>query len=390
VLVQLACTDKGSNIGNPDYGLEDVGSADHLADLLFSDDALPAFALELSEDSLQALRDEPYSYVEGSLIFEDKRFESVGIRTKGENSWQPIDEKPSLKIKLNWAVKGLRFRGLEELTFNSMNDDHSMMHERVGYRMYREAGVPAARATHATLQINDESYGLYTHVETVDRDLIGRWFSDDEGSLFELNDADYTEEYLDGFELEYSESDDPETYQANLQGTADALKLEDPGAALEAIEEHLDLDQFLLYWAVSAYIGQFDSYPYSIPGDDCHVYDDPSSGVLHTLPHGIDESFYSGSKNVLDSTVGLLATTCLQSSDCVLRLESALATVLDLAEENDLHGYFLGVRDQVSPLIEADTHHSHDERDIEYYQEAMGSFITERRTELEQQLEDSR
>jgi len=369
------------------WGLEEAGSAEHLADPLFSDDALPTFLIELSEDSLQALRDEPYSYVEGALVYEEERFESVGVRTKGENSWQPIDEKPSLKIKLNWSIKGVRFRGLEELTLNSMNDDHSMLHERVGYRLYREAGVPAARATHASLQINDEAYGLYTHVETVDQELIERWFFDEEGALFELSDAEYTEEYIDGFEVEYSESEDPE---ANIQGTVEALSLEDPDAALEAVEEHLDLDQFLLYWAVSAYIGQFDAYPYSIPGDDCHVYDDPTSGQLHTLPHGIDESFYQPSKEVLGSATGLLATTCLQSEGCRDRLELAISSVLDISEEIDLHGYYSMVKEQAAPLIDADTHHSHDERDIEYYQESMETMIIERRTVLEGQLEEAR
>ena len=149
---------------------------------------------ELSDDSLESLRTDPYRYVNGSFIFEGERFDNIGVRTKGDHSWQSIDDKPSLKIKINWDSPGRRFRGLEELTLNAMNDDHTMMHERVGYRLYRAAGVPAARATHATLTMNGESYGLYTHLETIDEGFIRRWFDQADGILFELADADFTAE----------------------------------------------------------------------------------------------------------------------------------------------------------------------------------------------------
>jgi hypothetical protein len=48
------------------------------------------------------------------------------------------------------------------------------------------------------------------------------------------------------------------------------------------------------------------------------------------------------------------------------------------------------VQEQIEVLIESDTHHGHDARDIEYYQEAMGNFITERRTVLEGQFMEQR
>jgi spore coat protein CotH len=386
----LACTNAPLEEGRGGYGLENIESAAHLADPLFSQETLPEFRLELSEESLQSLRDEPYIYVEGVLVYGQERIADVGIRTKGNKSWQPIDDKPSLKVKLNWSVPGQRFRGLEELTFNAMNDDHSMMHERIGYALYREAGVPSARATHAVLMLNEESYGLYTHLETVDEHLIERWFSDDSGALFELNDADYSDDYLAGFELKFADDESESHLDENLLGVAEALTIEDPDSAMAAVEAHLQLDQFLLYWAVSAVIGQFDGYPYSIPGDDSHVYDDPESGRLHTLPHGIDESFYQSTKDVFTSTVGLLASRCLESSDCRSRLETQLETVLSLMETMNLYDRTLAIQAQIAPLIEADMHHSHDERDIEFSQQYMLDFIAERREEITSQIQEYR
>ena len=146
------------------------------SDLLFDDHALPEFHITLSPASFSALESDPYTYVEGTFTFKDETFENVGVRTKGQNSWRPINEKPSLKVKLDWK-EDQKLYGLEEITLNAMNDDSTMMHERLAYRFYREAGIPAARATHAWVVINDEPYGLYTHIETVDRDFIRRRLS---------------------------------------------------------------------------------------------------------------------------------------------------------------------------------------------------------------------
>jgi spore coat protein CotH len=270
-----------------------------------------------------------------------------------------------------------------------MNDDHAMMHERVGYALYREAGIPSARATHATVMLNEESYGLYTHLETVDEHLIERWFVDGSGALFELDDADYSVDYLDGFELKFADDDSEGHLDENLIGVAEGLTIEDPDSAMATVEAHLDLDQFLLYWAVTAVIGQFDGYPYSIPGDDCHVYDDPETGRLHTLPHGIDEAFYQSTKDVFTSTVGLLASRCLESFDCRSRLEAQLEMALSLMETMNLYDRTLEIQAQIAPLIEADMHHSHDERDIEFSQQYMLDFIAERREEITAQIQDN-
>ena len=386
----IGCSPSSNIDGFVSPSIEEVGSADHLTAPLFDEQTLPHFGIELSDESLVALRAAPYSYVTGTFIFNEERFEDIGVRTKGDHSWQSIDDKPSLKIKINWETPGRRFRGLEELTLNAMNDDHTMMHERVGYRLYRASGVPAARATHATVTVNGQPYGLYTHLETVDEGFISRWFSQADGILFELADADFTAELIDGFELKYNGDDtmDHDEAMSNIQGAISALTTDDPNEALDAVREHIDMDQFLRYWAVSAVIGQFDAYPYTMPGDDCHLYDDPSSGRIHTIPHGIDESFYSSSKNILDGAIGLLATTCLESDECTDQLQQQVDEILDVSDAIQLYEYYLEVMDQVTPLIEADNRHSHDPRDISYYQGAMGDFITDRRDELNQQFSE--
>jgi len=363
-----------------DTPFESVPASDDLdpSAALFDEDDLPHFDITLSDESWDALLDEPYVYVEGVLTYDGVEYSPVGVRTKGENSWLPLNRKPSLKVKMNWQVDTMRLLGLREITLNAMNEDHSMMHERVAYRLYREAGDPAARATHATVSINGESYGLYTHVETVDRIMMARWYDDTTGPMFEQYDVDYVDHYIPYWQLEFGDDD-----RTALQGVADALKLDDPTERIEAIGDWLDLDMFLKYWAVGAYVAQFDAYPYTTPGDDCHVFFDVDQGTLEYVPHGVDETFYYPDYDVERNAVGMLAEACRAQDACIERFRQKVWEVADVADAIDLLGYTERVKEQIAPYIAKDTHQEHGQNYIDYYQQAMLDFIEGRSDGLE-------
>lgn len=374
----------GAGLPEPDpaAAIEHVPAAAWDDSPLFSEDELPAFELELPPASIAALVASPYEYVEGTLIYDGVRYGPIGIRTKGENSWQPITEKPSLKLKMDQFEDGPgHLLGLTEITLQNMDNDYSMMHERVAYRLYREAGVPAARATHATLTLNGEDYGLYTHLETVNQQMIARWFEDADGSLFEQWDVDFYSYYIDAFELEFGEDD-----RTNLAGLAEAMLVPEAAMAIAAGADHLSWESFQLYWAVGAVVGQFDAYPYSSPGDDCHVYDDPTSGVLHYIPHGMDEAFYYPTHNVESNAIGILAATCRNDADCRDAWVDRIDDALDVADDIALHDYAAGVAEQIVPLVEADLNKPYSTPDVLAYQASMLDFIEQRRGELAGQV----
>ncbi|NOY27691.1 MAG: hypothetical protein GXP62_17640 [Oligoflexia bacterium] len=377
-------TSNGAGDPEPDddAAIENVPASVWDDSALFSDDVLPHFDLELSAESIAALEASPYDYVQGTLIYDGTRYEPIGVRTKGQNSWESITEKPSLKIKLDKYVDGPgQLLGHTDLTLQNMDNDYSMMHERVAYRLYRALGIPAARATHATLSINGEPYGLYTHLETVNQQMVARWFDDSDGTLFEQWDVDYYDSYIPSFQLEYGPDD-----RTDLQGLADAMEQSDPGTAVLAGSEFLSWDSFRAYWAAGAVVGQFDAYPYSSPGDDCHVYDDPTSGVLHYIPHGMDETFYYSTYNVESTANGILAATCRQDADCRDAWVASIDDALDVADRTALYDYAVFVRDQIADLVPADTHKPYDDATVAYYQDDMLSFMADRRAELSRQV----
>ena len=190
-----------SDIKNP-LTITPDGSENYLnfdSEYIFDQESLHTFDLVLSEENLNLLNADPTAeeYVQGMLIFENDTLSPVGIRYKGsigafvgcvdgpnwfEPSGAKICTKLSMKIKINWEGKSEKFYGLKKLQFHSMNNDDSQMHERVGYWLFRQMGVPAPRAVHARLNINGIYTGVYALVEQIDNRFIKESFDDKGGN----------------------------------------------------------------------------------------------------------------------------------------------------------------------------------------------------------------
>jgi hypothetical protein len=382
-------------------GPDTIPDAPDPSEVLFSDEELPVFTIEIGVANADQLAAEvaggEHEWVQAAFIYQDRSYGSVGIRLKGENSFEPFREKPSIKVDFDRFVGGQTLVGLEGITLNNMNDDYSMMHERIAYRVYREAGVPAYRANHALLYVreidregavvSDRFYGVYTLLEDADKDMIGRWF-DDEGSLWEIWDADFYDGFVpcpntygtEGcFQIELGEED-----RGVIQAVADAMELSG-AAAIEAADPHFDWEAWRSYWAVGSVVAQFDGYPYSSPGDDCHVYHDPASGKLVFMPHGADETFYYPDSD-FTSVNGIVAQRCKADRDCFAAYKARAWEVYDASVAWDWLGYYDQVLEQIQPWIEQDDNRWYTDEYVRYYQGVMRDFIAGREAALEARL----
>lgn len=334
----------------------------------------PQFSLTVDAAGMQALRDSPRTYVPATLSFEGRDYGPVGVHLKGMQSFEPVDQKPSLHINVDSFVPGAAFFGLKDLTLNNMHSDLSMMHERLAYWVARHAGVPASRCNHAWLTFNGQPYGLYANVETVKKRILGRVFASDAGSLFEATDVDFKPELVAAYALVAGPDD-----RTLLSGAAGALADPDPNAAMAAAAAFANVDQFTRYWAMCAVVGQYDSFPFSDPGDDYFTYADPVTGRLEFLPWGIDESFYSPDLDFTKIVHSVLGLRCLASPACYRKLVDNVWDILDLVENLDWEGERSRVQDQIASFVQADTRKQQTADDITTYQNSMRYFINNRR-----------
>ena len=80
-------------------------------------------------------------------------FSAVGVRLKGNGSFQPMSGKPSLALKFNAYVPGQRLFGLSKILLNNARQDSSLMSEFLAASLFQEAGVPAAQRMDRLLEI---------------------------------------------------------------------------------------------------------------------------------------------------------------------------------------------------------------------------------------------
>jgi hypothetical protein len=322
---------------------------------LYDPERLPRFDLELSSAAMDALRlvqgqDDPLqdTYVSADLHYGEETVRNVGLRIKGEGSFQQLEAKPAWKIKFDEFVPDQTFHGLKRMTLNNLFEDPSFIAERLAYDVYRAAGIPAPRCNNALVYVNGEYYGVYANVEAEDKTFLRRWFDDVSGNLYEEGQTDFVPGAELSFNLETNEEENDRSDMTNLiEAVSNATN---PDTFLDEVGMFLDTDNYLRFTAVEAAVNQWDMYSYTVFWvNNLRLYNDPTSGAFHFIPWGHDMSMKpyrdSGKPYVHlfelarqydrpdgDVTSGLLLQRCLESAPCVSAYRAAVADVIAVYE----------------------------------------------------------
>lgn len=272
------------------------------------------YELRLSAENLALLDADPRAeqYVEGELLFEGRSYGAVGIRYKGSvGAFRGCTERPdggakicrklSMKVKLNWDDPQGNFHGLRKLQFHSLNNDVSMMKERLGYFLYRSFGVPAPRAVHARLLINGELSGLYALVEQIDgRFTRSRFEEGGKGNLYKelwpLTDDGEPPDAMTIMEQLRTNEDESPSFDGLLSFSA-ALGDADTSELPAVIERFTDLEHTLRYLAVDRATGNDDGifHWYCVTGPcwnhNYFWYEEQDAARLWLIPWDLDSGF---------------------------------------------------------------------------------------------------
>lgn len=300
----------------PSTGEENYLSLD--SDYIFDQSKLPTFELTIEPSDLANINNDPAAeeYVPAALTFEGETISPVGVRYKGSigafvgclsgggNIFAPSGFKTctklSMKVKINWEGRTEKFYGLKKLQFHSMNLDPSQMHDRLGYWMFAQMGVPSPRAIHARLIINGEFAGLFSLVEQIDGRFSRYNFDDGEGNVYKeiwpINDDGNPRqpiEYVNA--LKTNEDENPSV--DIIRGLAvDVSAAETDEELQEAIEEWMDLDKILAYCMVDRTIKHDDGpfHWYCFGGCQPHNFyfvEEPNNKKIHLIPWDLDNAF---------------------------------------------------------------------------------------------------
>jgi len=195
----------------PELTLEDLFPRDHVLDVQItvepkdwdtirfqSRNIMTALAPERQFEPIEG----PYTYVNAKVTIDGMEFPQVGIRKKGFIGSQS-SIRPSLKIKLDHVNKKANIGGLDNLTFNNNRQDISHMSQYMSYAFFNAAGSPAPRCALAKITVNGENLGIYSHVESVRKQLFKREFGSDKGTLYEGTVVDFFPGWEGSFENKF-------------------------------------------------------------------------------------------------------------------------------------------------------------------------------------------
>jgi CotH kinase protein/Lamin Tail Domain len=302
------------------------GEPPDLAAWMFEPSELVEIDLDLPQESIDALEAEPEEYVDATVSLSGSEGSfgplEVGVRLKGSGSFRPLGQKAAFKVEFDHSVPGQDLLGLDKLTLNNMVQDPSMIHEVLAYEVFGAAGVPAPRAGYAYVSLNDEDYGVYLNIETLDQVSLPRHF-DSTQHLFEGGyEIDVSPEDLASFEVdEGSETNlsDLEALSAAVNSSADFT---------DAVEGLADVEEMVRMWAVEQYVGHWDGYsPNSLaPRPNNYYLHSDNSGLFSMLPWGTDGTFHF--MIAFDDPAGLMFERCLGDPSCASLYREAMIDVL--------------------------------------------------------------
>lgn len=252
-------------------------------------------------DSLKQLGND--DRVLADVVLDGVRYDSVGIRFKGNSSYfnvrnQELSKLP-FNIKADFVKKKQRFnKKYKSLKLSNVFRDPSYLREVLSYEI---AGnyMPAPRANYIKVYVNDEYLGLYNNTESVDKDFLDEHFGWKKGILFKC-DPDWNAEDLrdcpngDKAALEYLGPDSTcyfGLYEIKTDaGWKELIELTQTlNEEIDSIENILNIDQVLWMHAFNNVLVNLDSYA----GRLCHnyyMYKD-SFGIFHPILWDMNLSF---------------------------------------------------------------------------------------------------
>lgn len=300
-------------------------------DTLFSSEYVHEIHIDIPDDEWSDLKEQALykECYDSTVTVDGETFYHVGIRTKGNvtllqsivREW----DKYSLVLEFDAFDASQRYHGLDKLALNNSICDSSFLRDYLCYDMMRSMGIPTPLCSYTALYLNGEYLGLYTTTEFMGESFAVRNFGYDYGNLYKpehmniagmltgeekectlnlsalsaengsvdaadfLGVSDTTVGLLYQGEslLNYADIWDNAIFPVGTtdkQRVVDAINVINNGGNLEEV---LNTDMLLRYFAVSSFVLNDDCYM-SYAGHNYGLYE--KDGKLMLIPWDYDHS----------------------------------------------------------------------------------------------------
>lgn len=289
-----------------------VGHAQHLASPgadLFSKPAIHQIRIELPPGEVERLDRSPREFQPATIYADDVTYREVGIHLKGSRgSFRPLSDKPALTLDFSRFVAGQNFHGLRRVHLNNSVEDPSYLNELLGGELFRSAGVPAPRVTHARVILNGRPLGLYVLIEGFTEDFLRGHYHHIGGDLYEPEPG----QDIDG-QMKRNSVEAPTTGRKALKLLGAAAREPEPAQRWQSLQETLDVDRFATFMSLEVMLSHRDGY--CLARNNFRVYHDLDTDRIVFLPHGMDQLFGPADLPWMPQMSGLVAQAFLGTTE---------------------------------------------------------------------------
>lgn len=169
-----------------------------LAQEFYSDGSINKVEITFAEDDwqliLEELKAEGKDRLKANMVLNGKKYSGVGVRYKGNSSYNNIKnkglEKLPFNIKVDYTVKDQKIEGLyDRVKLSNVFADPSFVREVLAYEI-AQTYTFAPKANFAQLYINGEYFGLYTNTQSIDNTFLNEHFGEEDGPFFKCDKVD--------------------------------------------------------------------------------------------------------------------------------------------------------------------------------------------------------
>jgi len=349
-------------------------------DELFTGGKVRELSIDIGAKEMESLRREPKKYVKATLKEGDKVYADVGLHLKGAaGSFRGIDDKPGLTLNMDKFVEDQKFHGMDKFHLANSVQDPSYVSELICGELYRAAGVPAARVTHAVVTINGKRKGLYYLKEGYDREFLKRAFKGNKGNFY---DGGFLRDVDQPLQLLSTKSDVKD--HADLKALTKAAREGDVKQRFAKLEKVLDMDRFITYLALQSITWDWDGYPMN--RNNYRIYHDPERDKLIFLPSGMDQMFANPEGPLVPNFQGLVARALMETPEGKDRFKARVGEILKKSYDLDAIDKRLdGLQEKVQPALAANDANAG--RDYPNHIKRLKDHMRRRARSLEKQLE---
>jgi spore coat protein CotH len=292
-------------------------------DDLFRKHRVLDITIDVSKQEREKLNRENRKYVKCTLKEGGTEYADVGIHLKGAaGSFRGFDDKPGLTLNMDKFADGQRFHGLDKWHLSNSVQDPSYLSELICGELFRAAGVPASRITHATLTLNGRKRGLYYLKEGYDKQFLKNHFGNSGGNFYDggfLRDIDQ--------ELQLVSSKDDVPKHGDLKALLAACRERDEKVRFEKMAKLLDMDKFVSFLVLEAITWDWDGYPMN--RNNYRIYHDPKSNKLTFIPSGMDQMFGDPNGPILPNFQGFVAASLMQTKEGKKRYYARMREIMN-------------------------------------------------------------